>query len=195
MIGALNFIYWACIIGGVVIFSVALIACVGTLILSLLAAIMNIIAVFLNITAEILNLFSNNQNNTFSSAGTSVNGNYATGLYSSYTSTYSKLFNQPAPAILYHGTKTRQNAMSIIRDGWLVSSLKEVFMTSNFQTATGYGNYIVECHVAPISEVRHKFGEIFTASIPHALNGIYYFISGVTPMRVLSADSRMQIYP
>ena len=195
MIEALNFIYWACIIGGVIIFGAALIVCVGTYLLSLIFAIVNIIAIFLGFTAEIIDLFSKNQNNQFSSPGPSVNSNYATGLYSSYTATYSKLFNQPVPAILYHGTKTRQDASSIIRDGWLVSSLKEVYMTSDFKLAKVYGNYIVECHVAPISGVHHKLGAIFTASIPNTLNGIYYFISGVTPRRVLSANNGKQIYP
>ena len=195
MIGALNFIYWACIIGGVIIFGAFLLVYIGVIVLNLIAVIMNVIAVFLGLAADTIGLFSKNQNNQFSSPHTFTNSNYATSGNSSFTTTYSKLFNQPVPGILYHGTKTLQNALSIIRDGWLVSSLREVYMTSDFKIAKGYGNYIVECHATPISGVHHKFGAIFTASIPHALNGIYYFISGVTPRRILSANNKMQIYP
>jgi len=101
----------------------------------------------------------------------------------------------PPPGILYHGTKTLEAALSILYDGWLVGALQAVYMTSDFTTASGYGEYIIEIKVSPHAGLTYMWGDIYTASLPQARAGTYCRISGVTPIRVVRAATGDHIAP
>jgi hypothetical protein len=102
---------------------------------------------------------------------------------------------QAIPGIVYHGTKSLPAAVSIIYDGWQVGLTKHIWVTSGFETAKAYGDFIVAIHVAPYAGLTHVGNDVYTAPVPHAEEDTFYRIHGLTPRCVLSAQTGRQIYP